>query len=421
MPKGIKKLYTNQQRNEMRFSAFFFCNIFIALFNLASSQDYVTFNQGKTGAKDYFLAIEYETINKFIIIEGIIKGKTRRFLFDTGASCMISQKLFDELNSPSILGEIAVYDSNQLVNTNKVISLNHIILGGIEFNNIPTIVNDNDSNIIFNCLEIDGIIGSNLLRNSIIQISSKEHIIYITDNPKKLDLEKKKSSPIILASNQSSPYLWITIQNKRKRKVQVLFDSGANSFLSLSLRHFNAFNKRRIPYEILSTAKGNSNIGLHGLANDTSIFRLKSHNLLLNQSVFTNVSFETTMSNSSKIGVELIEYGVVSIDYIHKKFYFEPFFAEKKDLNMKFFPVSPMVKGKKYVIGIVWNEELKNKINVGDQIIAINNQDYENIAICDILKQSSTFPEKDEMSITLKNEKGIINTLILTRKYIDEK
>jgi len=377
----------------------------------------MSFNQGETSAKDYFVAIEYETINKFLLIEGIIKGKTRRFLFDTGAPCMISQKLYEELNSSPILREVTIYDSNQLVNTNKAILLNQIILGGIEFNNIPTIVSDNDSSIVFNCLKIDGIIGSNLLRNSIIQISSKEHRIYITDNPKKLDLKNKKSSSILLTPNQSNPYFWITIQNKRKQKVQVLFDSGANSFLSLSLRHFNAFNnRRRRPYEILSNAKGNSNIGLHGLANDTAIFRLKSDNLQINQSIFTNVNIETTRNNNSIIGIELIDYGIVSIDYIHKKFYFEPHVAEKRDLNRRLFPVSPIVKDDKFVIGIVWDDQLKNKINVGDQIIAINNQDYENRAICEIVKQSNPLPEKDEMSITLKNEKGIVNTFTLTRK-----
>jgi predicted aspartyl protease len=390
-------------------------SLLAASFNLSFAQNNVSLNQGGTTAKKYFVSINYEkTIDKFIIIKATIEGKTYRFLFDTGASCMISKSLYDELNLP-ILHRIPVLDSNNLIDTTKVVSLNNVVLGGIEFNDIPAIVANNDSNIIFDCLEIDGIIGSNLLRNSIVQLSSKERAIYITDTPERFNLDKQYSTSMFLTPNQSSPYIWISINDKRKRRVQVLFDSGCNDFLVLSLRPFNAFKKRRMPYEILSTATGNITSGLHGLANDTTLFRLKSRNLRINQSNFSNVIYETTRSNNSKIGVELVEYGLVTLDFFSKKFYFEPFPDENSDLNHKLFPITPMVKDDKYVVGVVWDENLRHIINVGDQVLSIDNMDFSNMTVCEIF-ELSPFHEKSEIMITLKNGEGLINSFKLTRE-----
>jgi hypothetical protein len=143
---------------------------------------------------------------------------------------------------------------------------------------------------------------------------------------------------------------------------------------------------------------------------------LISNELVINQSVFTNITYNTSNNNNSALGIKLIEYGIVTLDYINKKFYFEPFFKEEKNLKENLFGITPIVRDDKYVVGIVWDSELEDRINVGDQIIAIDQMFYEDWAICEILKQRSPFQTRDTLTITLKNQEGSINKAIIERK-----
>jgi predicted aspartyl protease len=279
-------------------------------FKLTFAQTNYSANLGGTNSTNYFITVPYETINNLIIIETIIEGDKYRFLFDTGAVTMISNKLYRKLELP-VLHKIPIYDYNEIVDTNKVVSLSHIVIGDIVFSDIPAVVNSDDSSIVYNCLEIDGIIGSNLLRNSIVRFSSREQIVYLTDTPERFNLGDVHASELFLSPLQSIPYIWVAIKNNRQNRVQLIFDSGANDFLSLSLRHFDILNKRssRAPFHILSSSKGSFNMGLHGVPIDVLHHRLISNELVINQSVFTNITYNTSNSNNSSLGVKILTMG----------------------------------------------------------------------------------------------------------------
>lgn len=386
--------------------------IILSLFltNFCIAQPF-SLNQGGTNQKDYFSKISYENIMGKIIVTASIKNKPYRFILDTGAPNGISKSLYNEFK-PQILTKISIVDQSGANDSILIVSMDSITIGGIVFNNIPTIVIEN--RIILDCFNADGFIGSNMLRNSIVRFSSMDRTITFTDNREKLLLNKHQSSDIFLTPTQSSPYIWIKHKNKKKAKEQLLFDSGMDSFFSLSLTHYFFFQGKNI-FNLNSQGNGSNTLGLHGIAKDTIQYRVSVPEMIINGAKFQNLSFQTTNNNDSRIGSKLLNYGIVTIDYKNKKFYFEPF-SEIANLKEKQFPISPTFIDDKLVVGIVWGKKYQNQITVGSKIIEINNENFENTKPCDFLTKLSPFQTLDTMQLKLKDKEGVTKIIIIEKE-----
>lgn len=248
-------------------------------------QNSFSFNGGESDQIDYYSSIPFENVNGKIILSVKVKNKTCRFILDTGAPTSISSKLFDELNPPMIT-KIPISDANNKIDSLSVVRLYDIKIGDVNFTNIPTLVIKD--NIIFECFQIDGFIGSNLLRNSIVQIDDKNKNVIITSDAKKLKLDKKHSSDLIL-DNQSSPIITIYLKNKKKAKEQLLLDLGMNGFYDLALNNFNLFSKYEI-FQVLANAKGSNSIGIFGVAADATQYRLLLPQMEINGVKISNIT-----------------------------------------------------------------------------------------------------------------------------------
>jgi len=65
---------------------------------------------------------------------------------------------------------------------------------------------------------------------------------------------------------------------------------------------------------------------------------------------FDNVITETAKSNNSRIGTRLLEYGMVTMDFIHHLFYFDAV-RSANDLKEELWPVKPVIEQGKLVVG----------------------------------------------------------------------
>lgn len=356
---------------------------------------------------DYHTILPYENVNDKIILKVTVKGQAYRFLLDTGAPTSISHKVF-EAAKPDIITSISISDANGAKDSIAVVSLDDLALNEIVFNNTPTLLIK--SNPAFECFEIDGIIGSNLLRNSILQIDESKKQVIITNDKKRLGLKSQKPLDMFL-DNQSSPIIWIELKNKKKAKEQLLFDSGMGGFYDLSMRNLNIFQEKNI-FEVKGKGIGSNAMGLHGIAKDAIIYRLLLPEMKINETTFKNISIETTLGNNSRIGAELIHYGIVTVDYKNKKFYFTPYAGTEIDISEKKFPVSFVPNNNKMLVSTVWDSSLYEKISSGDQVISIDGVNYENVSICDLILKS-ILEGKDNINLKTKNKAGeVIETLI---------
>ncbi len=105
----------------------------------------VKLNKGKPASRKYLSRVDYREARGKIIIPVEIEGNTYSFLFDTGAPNLITKELSDKISTKT-LNLIRVRDANDSSRKLEVITIPSISLGSAEFVDIPTIVNDPESN-----------------------------------------------------------------------------------------------------------------------------------------------------------------------------------------------------------------------------------------------------------------------------------
>jgi hypothetical protein len=127
------------------------------------------------------------------------------------------------------------------------------------------------------------------------------------------------------------------------------------------------------------------------------------------------ISTESSTDPYSKIGHELLKYGKVTVDYTHKKFYFEPY-KTSIDLTEKAFPISLKFEGNKLLIGTIWGEKYAQLIQIGDQILSIDGVNCETFNPCDWLIKGSLLDEKDKAQLVVKTKTGKIVDILMERE-----
>jgi predicted aspartyl protease len=368
----------------------------------------VNFNQGSINLREYYEVIPYQTEIGKIIIPVNINDKTYRFLLDTGAPNLFSPELLKELNIKE--GDsINVNDANNQDQKMKFVVVPQLKIGNLVFENQAGLIYDLEKHNLLSCYKIDGFIGSNLLRNSIIKINGTNKTIIITNKIKSLNIEKKPIK-MKLFGNQKSPYVELKFEGKNSEKASdmVLVDTGMDGFYDMSKRAYMIFEKNKI-FDALFSAVGIGDAGLFGVGNSSEQKLLEIEKANLNQQIINNIMVTTTTDNNSRIGLDILKYGDVTLDFLNKKFYFES--TKTIDVKERIPKLYTSVQNNKIVVGLIWDEKLKMLISTGDEVISIDETDITNISLCDFLKHKKEWKNKDRYILKIKNKEGQINEI----------
>ncbi len=375
--------------------------LFIPMTVLSQGSEF-NLNKGRIKQKDYFIEIPFEFSKGQIIVNVSINGKIYRFSIDTGAPTSISDSLYNKLNL-STIHKLELTDANNEKDSVVVGLLNSLNIGSIEIENTPVLI-INSNNPIYKCLGLNGNIGSNSLRNSVIQFSLPDKMVRITDKVAKLNLKRKHSQKIQITPNQSNPFFWIKLKGRDKGKLQLLFDSGMEGFMDISLRNFYIFKKYDIFRNIVSS-EGNNRIGLLGNTNDTLHYRMTVPKIEFGKIKLHNSKLNTTKSIDSRIGTKLLEYSIVTLDYSKEKIYFTPINDNVKDIYEPTWPVEPTFKDDKFQVGFIWNPDKYSNINLGDEIVYVNDFYCRGKDICEIMFFMKSLDDNKIKMIT-ENKEG---------------
>ena len=383
------------------------CILFLLSTTLCTAQR-VTFNKGGTESKNYYEEIPYELVNGVMFLTPEINGIKRKFIFDTGAPVQITPELFNELK-PEIINHTEITDATGKKASLNIVSIATLKLNNLSFTGIPALVS---SSSLYKCWHIDGVIGSNLLRKSIVQIIPAKHIIILTDDETKLSVNKKMQIPLTTGEPQSFPYFNMQVANKKTQTVG--FDTGSPNFLRMTAADAGRF-KNDDAFEKISAGYGINHMSLLGLQIPDSLYRLRIPSLSIAGGIFTNVVTETSKSRNTWIGTKILDYGIVTMDFIHHFFYFEPT-ADVVNLSEKLWPLKAIVADGKLVVGVVW-EKLKDQVKSGDQIMAIDDESCQTIDLCDWLSgKVDRMLDKQTATLTIKDERGNIKKISITKE-----
>ena len=369
-------------------------------------------NSGGPVDKAFYQELPFEQINGKIIIDVEIAGHVHKFLLDTGAPFTISEGIAAELGiTPE--KQSSIIDAYGNVSTTKVAKVKGVKLGNIEFKNVSAFVG---TNLIFKCTGVEGNIGSNLLRSTVIRFNTKSKTITITNDASRLSLNTQNSIPLNThKDNQSSPFFILEVA--KGVNGNYFIDTGDSGFLALSNTYMDIF-KSHNACEILATGYGSNSFGENGAENNNVKHRVLFPAIKLGSTVFKNVKTETVFSNNgsgnNSIGVKLLDYGVLTLDYINGKLYFDPF-AQDTNLAEKSWSLSPSYSDGKLIVGIVW-DKLKDKVKPGQQIMAIDGISCEHVEVCNLLTQKSLLQGREQVTLTIKDDKGNLNQLVIVKE-----
>lgn len=382
--------------------------VFILLFINSLIFGQINFNQGTLNLKEYYEVIPYQIEIGKIILPVTINDKTYRFLLDTGAPNLFSPELLKELNITE--GDsINVSDSNNQGQKMKFAVVPQLKIGNLIFENQAGLIYNFEEHNLLSCYKIDGFIGCNLLRNSIIKINGTNKTIIITNKIKSLHINKKPIK-MKLVGNQKSPYVELKFVGKNKEKASdmVLVDTGMDGLYDMSKRAYTIFEKSKI-FEALYSATGIGDSGLFGAGNINEQKLLEIENANLNQQIINNLMVTTTTDDNSRIGLDFLKYGDITLDFLNKKFYFES--TKTIDVKEKTPKFNASIQNNKVVVGLVWDERLKTLMYIGDEFISVDQIDITNISLCDFLKLKKEWKNKDRYILKIKNKEGQISEI----------
>lgn len=376
--------------------------IFTVLFATIGFAQRVKLNKGRPVSRSYFSQVTYREIQGKIVIPVEIEDKTYQFLFDTGAPNLITHELSQQI-SAKVLNRINVRDANDRSRKMEVVSIPLIGIGGVFFQDMPTLVNNPDSNFILDCFGVDGIIGSNMLRKSVVHLDSRKSLLSISNDLENFEIpiEFQNGLKLTLSDSQSSPYLWIVLEGEGKASEYVLFDTGMEGFYDMSVQNFEQLKALQV-FDRTETGKGVKSIGLFDSSGTNTHYRVSLPKISIGNWDFTNVPTVTMDADRSRIGSELLDYGKVTLDYRNSKFYFEPY-DNTRDLSEKALAFSPTIRDGEIIVGIVWEEGLSEYLSYGDRILNVNGIDISAMDPCEFINKPSPFLSDETFDIRFED------------------
>lgn len=316
----------------------------------------------------FYQEVPFTVVNGKIIVDVKVNGADKRFMISTGQATLIKESIFYDFNE-NIIGETKVQDIFDKSKTNVVCEINTFDFGGTVFRDIPSIVVE-DQNPVFDCLEIDGIIGANLFAHSILHIDRKHGALIISnDNKRFLDVNPYSGVPFEKNPATGAPMLMLKVNDKAK--VKAIFDCAAPDFFSMANEHYEKLKEFGV-LDLVEKAYGyHPAIDIYGQARPGEFMRSHIQKLSAGTMDFYGVNSRSLGSvDKSRIGADILNYCQVTIDFNKSKIYFRPYTrgVEVKVNDLRWPVEYAYVEGARRV-GLVWQaqyEELSRQIYVGE-------------------------------------------------------
>ncbi len=341
--------------------------------------------------------VEVKIRKKLIIVPITIKGKEYHFLFDTGAPFSISKRLQKDNNFKVVSkGNIVDSDSNR----KKVswVQVDSIGIGNVFFSNQTAFVGNFEANPVIKCLALDGIIGSNLIRQSNWIINQEQSYLSLA---RKNKITPFKETVVIPFETDYQYNIFIDLYFGPIKVKNVLVDYGSNGSVTLNNKIFNSLNEKNILGNTF-IEKGIGQSGIVGKAVELNRHVTYSDSVKINGLQLENVIIKT--GNTTSIGNGLLSRFNVTIDWSNKKLYLSPLGNELRKASLAGFRLGYSKEKGVYVQSVLGQSDAYYKgLRPNMKVVKIDSLDFEKgSSFCDYLD----YEPKNEILLGIINSKG---------------
>jgi hypothetical protein len=187
-------------------------------------------NIGELNNQGFTEEIMFEDALNLIILPVTINGKTYRFLFDTGAPNVISPELQQQWQFKKI-GKSSIKDSQGKSKKVQYVKLDKLNIGPVDFFNTAACIIDFKANPVLSCLDLDGIIGSNLMQFCTWQVDYSRNTIVISNEPERLSYSSSYSETQFKTNMQHAIKIDYKTHNATIKNLKI--DYGSTGYLNV--------------------------------------------------------------------------------------------------------------------------------------------------------------------------------------------
>ena len=350
--------------------------------------------------------IHYEFVQDKIIIPVTVNGVKVKYIVDTGGQTGTIREKAVEMKAIGGGGTRGVSDVNGMSLSYEEGVLNDVQLSpNYKLTQMKSIIFP--LNGFFRDLGVAGILGSDAFAQAVVTFDAREKIMVINYPYRPEGLKITEGVPFYPGS-MNHPIVDVDFGGCVKR---VLFDTGANGLLILSADDYEDL-KDKVENRLLSRGIGISGVGIGGfdLKNTMEMKKVSIGELNFVGKEFNNME-SVTCKGSSLMGVDMLKYGKVVIDYMRNRFYFFPYESRTEDMTgeLKNWNVGILpVKGH-FEITAVW-DSAKDLVALGDQVIRVNGKNLSE------LKQSQL-----EVEALLDTVEGDVTEIVILKDGKEKK
>ena len=383
-----------------------------------ASCNHFLLKSGEIELQESLTKIPFEYKLGLPIIQVNINGKSYDFLFDTGAINIISEELANEINIKTVSFQ-PTRDSQGKRSMLKTVKLDSIRLGSAYFMNTAAIVADLNKSIDISCLQIDGIIGSNLMKMAVWQIDYQNQVITIANSKEALKI--LDNSKIIPFETSSIGKQYINIEINGVLEEHVTFDTGSNGGIVCSKATYNKLLKTDSQL-ISDYGYGSNSSGLYGNGSADTLFYFKPNTLKIGELNIDNQIIQFKKKGSRTIGNEFLKNYRIILDWDNQ----EITMIEENDAvidPINTFGFKVFMESNKIFVKYIFNNSSADEqgIQLNDQIIKINNIDYtdtEKNCYCEIIEKG-VLSECDTISISVLRNNQEQNFTLNRKTFIN--
>ncbi|MCU4173475.1 aspartyl protease family protein [Carboxylicivirga sp. N1Y90] len=347
-----------------------------------------TFNQGNINKEQYYETIPFEWLMDKVIIEAEIDGQLGRYILDTGAMCI----LFKDSTKQQDYSELKIMkisDANKKVKTTKVVKVPKIKIGELIYSDIPALYIEPFEGAL-KCFEVDGLIGSNLLRFGAFKIDVEARQLILADSFQDFDLELTDGIKMKLDKTQNSPRISLKMNGQKQKNT--LVDTGSGGIYAFShkvAQKLQRKGKLDEPKYVSSGTNSQGAWGVDGSEKKTNIWQVDKLEIAGNQ--FKNSLLRSDKS-SARIGMQLLANGPFVLDYPQERFFFLSNKEKVEPLSVASFGIDFVSINDTIKVNGIWQNSLaaQSEVQKGDVLVDVLGFELRETSMCKMFSALKT-------------------------------
>ncbi len=363
------------------------------------------FKEGHLSNTSEVVEVTFTVENGLIIIPAEIEGNTYRFLLDTGAPNILSKELAEKIEFMKVR-KIKTNDSQGNSSVLDYVNLKKININGANFTNTTAGIADLQQVEAIACLNIDGLIGANLMKNAYWQIDYQNNIIRIIPEKKDLIIPPNSFSIPFTSDLTGTPIVHLTIGSTTIKRLKV--DTGSVGFISTEYDHLKELKSNN---EIINerTSFGANSVGIFGISSNDTSKQVLLKKISIGDLTLDNQIVDFKKGKNSLLGMSFLKNYLVTIDWNNNLISLTP----QSNFNNSFaesFGISLYKTGDKMIVSSITEGSSAQTagIRVGDTVLNVNELDVSNTSLeeyCKIIKMVR-IKEADNLRLIIENENG---------------